>query len=111
MQKVQTIRIPKGKVAEINLYITQTTGAPEEVAVAPAAPARYAPPQAPADGPSTEWKGRTLQVAKPPQQEEVDPREALRLQLMQTIAARNEKKRLAGSGLLRGGCFSKRCRC
>lgn len=103
MQKVQTIRIPKGKVAEINLYITQTTGAAEENA-----PARRAPP--PPLEPTTEWKGRTLQVAKPPMQE-VDPREALRLQLMQTIQQRNEKKRLAGSGLLRGGCFKKRCRC
>ena len=108
MQKVQTIRIPKGKVAEINLYITQTTGAaPEENAPARRAP----PPPPPVEGPATEWKGRTLQVAKPPTQEEVDPNEAVRLQLMQVIAARNEKKRLAGSGLLRGGCFSKRCRC
>ena len=102
MQKVQTIRIPKGKVAEINLYITQTAGAPEENA-----PARRPLPP-PVE--TTEWKGRTLSVAKPLTQE-VDPREALRVQLMETIQKRNEKKRLAGSGLLRGGCFSKRCRC
>lgn len=107
MQKVQTIRIPKGKVAEINLYITQTAGAPEEAQ--PSQPRRAPPPPPPES--TTEWKGRTLQVAKPPVEEKVDPREALRLQLMQALQQRNEKKRaLQGSGL-RGGCFSKRCRC
>jgi len=107
MQKVQTIKIPKGKIAEINLYITQTYGSEEPRPTV----SRSAPPPPP-DGPPTEWKGRTLPVAKAPEEEKVDPREAVRVQLVAALNERNARKRaLEGSGRMRGGCFSKRCRC
>jgi hypothetical protein len=110
MEKVQTIRIPKGKIAEINLYITQTTGAQGAQEATAPQPRNRPPPAPPLEEQATEWKGRTLPVAKPPEEQKVDLQEALRQQLMETLRVRNEKKRLAGSGL-RGGCFSKRCRC